>query len=58
MLKQNCLNFEEGLGAQERFCTYTQLEPLNIAEPATWEDIENAIGNDTLIMNGGTAKVL
>lgn len=52
-LKQNCLNFNEGIGAQERYCAYEQLEPLSIAEPATWEDIENAIGNNTLALDGG-----
>lgn len=57
-LKQNCLNFDEGLGDQERYCTYKQLEPLNIAEPATWEEIQNAIGDESLILDSGTAQDL
>ena len=55
-LKHNSLNFEDGLQGQQRLCSYQQLAPLNIAEPATWEEIENAIGDKQLVLNGGSAK--
>lgn len=52
-LKHNSLNFEDGLQGQQRLCSYQQLAPLSIAEPATWEEIENAIGDQPLILDCG-----
>ena len=42
-LKQNSLNFDEGLQGQKRFSTYGDMAPLNLLEAATWEDMENSI---------------
>lgn len=42
-LKQNSLNFDEGLQGQKRFSTYGDMAPLNLLEAATWEDMENNI---------------
>lgn len=52
-LKQNSLNYEDGLRGQTRLCSYEQLVPLNLSETATKADIE-ALFNDT-ILDGGTA---
>ena len=52
-LKQNCLNFDEGLGLQERLCGYDQIQPLSIVEPATWEGLQNSLGDKTLVFDGG-----
>lgn len=40
-LKSNSLNFDEGLKGRERFLSYDQIPPLNIAEPMTDEDIDS-----------------
>lgn len=40
-LKSNSLNFDEGLKGRERFLSYNQIPPLNIAEPMTDEDIDS-----------------
>jgi len=34
-LKQNCLNFEEGLGTEKRLISYSNLKPLNNPEKVT-----------------------
>ncbi len=40
-LKCNSLNFDEGMNGKIRMLSYEQLEPINIPEPALWEEIEN-----------------
>lgn len=55
-LKHNSLNFDDGLQGQERLCFYEQLSPLSIAEPATWEDFENVLGDNKLLISGGGAN--
>lgn len=39
-LKQNCLNFEDGLGGRARLISYDQLAPLNLQETATNAEID------------------
>lgn len=38
-LKQDCLNFDDGLNGQDRLSSYDKLGPLNIVEPLRWETI-------------------
>lgn len=40
-LKQNCLNFDDGIGNVKRLLSYSQIAPLEIMEPITFQDIEN-----------------
>lgn len=51
-LKENSLNFDEGVNGRVRILSYEQIPPLNIAEPATLDDIENIINNNDIIING------
>lgn len=45
-LKENCLNYDEGLNGRDRILSYDQIPPLNIAEPATWEEIDKILNDD------------
>lgn len=47
-LKGNSLNFDEGLNGKDRILSYDQIPPLNIAEPATKEDIDSIINSNKL----------
>lgn len=51
-LKDNSLNFDEGLHGRVRILSYEQIPPLNIAEPATWDDIDSIINNNDVVING------
>ena len=52
-LKDNSLNFDDGLQGRVRILTYEQIPPLNIAEPATYNDIASTLNNDDdLFING------
>lgn len=42
-LKDDCLNFTEDSRGRERIASYEQIDPLNISEPATWEEIGEVI---------------
>lgn len=44
-LKQNSLNFDEGLSGKNRLVSLEQLAPLSIAEPAMWQEIDEILGN-------------
>ena len=51
-LKDNSLNFDEGLHGRVRILSYEQIPPLNIAEPATWDDIDSIINNNNVVIDG------
>ena len=55
-LKHNCLNFNDGLQGQERLLSYQQLTPINIAEPATWQDINDLWNDNIPTLNGDDAN--
>lgn len=38
-LKQNCLNYDDGLQGNSRLVTYEQLAPLNLAETSLWSNL-------------------
>ena len=38
-LKQNCLNFDDGIGNMQRLLSYNQIAPLDILEPLTISEI-------------------
>lgn len=42
-LKYNSLNFNEGISGNNRIVSYSQIAPLSIAEPMTWEDMDNVL---------------
>ena len=50
-LKGNSLNFDEQLNGKDRILSYDQIPPLNIAEPATFEDLDNIINNNDLVID-------
>ncbi|MBP1578948.1 MAG: hypothetical protein J6B57_02530 [Oscillospiraceae bacterium] len=39
-LKNNCLNYDEGLNSRDRILSYDQIPPLNIAEPTSFKKID------------------
>lgn len=51
-LKDNSLNFDEGLNGRDRILAYDQIPPLNITEPATFQDIDNIINNNDVVIDG------
>lgn len=44
-LKQNSLNFDEGLSGENRLVSLEQLTPLSIAEPTMWQEIDEILNN-------------
>lgn len=52
-LKQNALNFNDGLNGQLKICSYKQISPIPITEPATWESFQATVKDQTLILDGG-----
>ena len=54
-LKQNCLNFDDGVGGATRLLSYSQIAPLEIMEPLSFQDLEDITQDKTFILNGGSA---
>ena len=54
-LKSNSLNFDEGMGGRTRIVSYSQIVPLSIAEPATWEDLDRVFNDNEVVLNGNGA---
>ena len=54
-LKSNSLNFDEGMGGRTRIVSYSQIAPLSIAEPATWEDRDRVFNDNEVVLNGNGA---
>lgn len=54
-LKYNSLNFNEGISGRNRIVSYSQIAPLSISEPMTWEDIDNVFSGNKIIINGNEA---
>lgn len=55
-LKQNCLNFDDGIGGATRLVSYNQIAPLEIMEPMSLQDLEDIIQDQTIILDGGSAS--
>lgn len=55
-LKHNSLNFDEGTGERERIVSYVQITPLGIAEPMTWEDLDNVLSKNQIVIDGNGAS--
>ena len=54
-LKSNSLNFDEGMSGRTRIVSYSQIAPLSIAEPATWEDLDRVFNDNEVVLNGNGA---
>lgn len=54
-LKYNSLNFNEGTSERNRIVSYSQIDPLSISEPMTWEDIDNVFSKNEIVINGSGA---
>ena len=54
-LKQNCLNFDDGIGSAQRLTSYAQIAPLDIAEPLSDSDIDKVFQDTTFMLNSGSA---
>lgn len=52
-LKENSLNFDEGLHHRVRILSYDQIPPLNIAEPVSFDDIDSIFKDDVIINGNG-----
>ena len=50
-LKENCLNYDEGLNNRERILSYDQIPPLNIAEPISTEEIDKMFSLNNEFLN-------
>ena len=55
-LKDNSLNFDEGLNGRNRILAYDQITPLSIAEPATWQDLDKIFNNNDIVIDGNGHK--
>lgn len=55
-LKSNSLNFDEGTNGRVRISSYAQITPLSIAEPMTFEDIDDMFNKNEIVIDGGTAS--
>lgn len=51
-LKYKGLNFNEGTSGEKRIVSYSQIAPLSISEPMTWEDINNVVSENETVING------
>lgn len=50
-LKYNGLNFNEGTSGEKWIGSYSQIAPLSISEPITWEDINNVVSENETVIN-------
>ena len=56
-LKYSSLNFDEETSGKNRIVSYSQIAPLNISEPMTWEDIDKVFSENEIVIDGnGTLK--
>ena len=55
-LKQNSLNYDEGMHGQTRLTSYEMMTPASLPAYATADDIDKLLENQELIMDGGTAS--
>ena len=55
-LKDNSLNFDEGLNGRNRILAYDQISPLSIAEPTTWQDFDKIFNNNDIVIDGNGHK--
>lgn len=55
-LKHNSLNFDEGKAGCERIVSYSQIKPLSIAEPITFEDLDSVFNQNDVIFGGGDSQ--
>lgn len=55
-LKQNCLNFDDGVGSMPRLLSYSQIAPLEIMEPLSFEDLERVTKDKTFVLDGGSVS--
>ncbi len=55
-LKQNSLNFDDGIKGQKRIVSYDSMTPAELQGIATTEDIDKLFQNQELILDGGTAR--
>lgn len=51
-LKCNALNFDNGLDGQNRICSYAQLTPFPITEPATWKSLSEWLNREPCVHAG------
>ena len=54
-LKQNSLNFDDGLNGQLRLLTIDGMNPRNIPEPTNWQEIEEILSDEGLTIDGGVS---
>lgn len=56
-LKQNSLNFDDGINGQNRIVSYDAMIPAELTHYATADDIDKLFQNQELIMDGGTSQM-
>lgn len=54
-LKQNCLNFNDGINGKTRLVSYDQISPLSIVEPLTVRTFDEFTNNTDFILNSGSS---
>lgn len=55
-LKQNCLNFEEGIGNEKRISSYSEIKPISLPEPTSVDALEAMFGGNEIVLNAGNAS--
>ena len=55
-LKQNALNFDDGINGQKRLVSYDAMIPAELQGFATNEDIDKLFQNQEIILDGGNAQ--
>lgn len=54
-LKQNSLNFDEGVHGQARLSSYDMMTPASLPEYAAAEDLGEVLENQEKLFDGGSA---
>ncbi|WP_147398949.1 hypothetical protein [Blautia sp. OF01-4LB] len=55
-LKNNSLNFNEGISGRDRIVSYSQISPLSISEPMTWEDLDDVFSENEIVIDGNGSR--
>lgn len=56
-LKQNCINFDDGINGEKYLASYNDLSPVNmIPEPLTWGNMDKMLEDSSIVLNGGDSN--
>lgn len=55
-IENNSLNFNEGISGRDRIVSYSQISPLSISEPMTWEDLDDVFSENEIVIDGNGSR--